>query len=499
MNAMTPSIFARFLSELDVRNDYAGLPAAFYTRVVAQPLNQPRLLHANPQVAALIGLDPAAFADPEFLAVCAGARPLPGGDTVAMVYSGHQFGVWAGQLGDGRAHLLGEVNGPDGHWAWQLKGSGRTPYSRMGDGRAVLRSSVREYLASEAMHGLGIPTTRALALVVSDDPVYRETRETAAITRIAPSFVRFGSFEHWAALRQPVFLRTLTDYVIDRYYPECRDGKAGEGMGDPAVRLLHAVTLRTAELMAHWMAVGFCHGVMNTDNMSILGLTLDYGPYGFMDAFQGDYVCNHSDTQGRYAWHMQPSVAHWNLTRLASTLHSLVQDEEALRQVLADYEPTFVTAFHAKMAAKLGLADWRDSDRLLLDDLWQLMHANRADFTLSFRRLSQAVRGDPAPFMDLYPDRDAARSWLDRYASRLAVDGRSADGVADGMDAVNPLYVLRNHLAEQAIRAAQRGDSSDIDVLLNLLRNPYVARADAQDYAALPPDWASSLSVSCSS
>lgn len=312
---------AHSLSELHAVNSFAALPAAFHTRLAPQPLNNPRLLHANAEAAALIGLDPAVLRTPEFLRVFSGAEPLPGGDSLAAVYSGHQFGVWAGQLGDGRAHLLGEVEGPSGAWELQLKGSGLTPYSRMGDGRAVLRSSVREYLASEAMHGLGIPTTRALALVASDDPVWRETVETAAIvTRMSPSFVRFGSFEHWSSRRQPDLLKTLADYVIDRSYPECRAAPAGEAHSDtaPYVRLLREVTRRTALLMADWQAVGFCHGVMNTDNMSILGLTLDYGPYGFMDGFRLGHVCNHSDSEGRYSWNRQPSVALWNLYRLGA-------------------------------------------------------------------------------------------------------------------------------------------------------------------------------------
>lgn len=281
------------LQDLPTDNSFAALPAEFYTRLQPRPPAAPRLLHANAEAAALIGLDPAEFSTQAFLDVFSGHAPLPGGDTLAAVYSGHQFGVWAGQLG--------EVRGPAGGWELQLKGAGMTPYSRMGDGRAVLRSSVREYLASEAMHGLGIPTKRSLALVVSDDPVMRETVETAAVvTRMAPSFVRFGSFEHWSARRQPEQLRVLADYVIDRFYPECRvagagrlDGEHGEILG-----LLAAVTRRTALLMADWQAVGFCHGVMNTDNMSILGLTLDYGPYGFMDTFQLGHICNHSDSEG---------------------------------------------------------------------------------------------------------------------------------------------------------------------------------------------------------
>ncbi|CUJ36918.1 protein adenylyltransferase SelO [Achromobacter xylosoxidans] len=490
------------LSDLRAVNSFAALPAAFYTRLAPQPLNQPRLLHANADAAALIGLDPSALRTPEFLRVFSGAEPLPGGDTLAAVYSGHQFGVWAGQLGDGRAHLLGEIQGPGGAWELQLKGSGLTPYSRMGDGRAVLRSSVREYLASEAMHGLGIPTTRALALVASDDPVWRETVETAAIvTRMSPSFVRFGSFEHWSSRRQPDMLRTLADYVIDRYYPECRAAPAGEPQDEaaPYVRLLREVTRRTALLMADWQAVGFCHGVMNTDNMSILGLTLDYGPYGFMDGFRLGHVCNHSDSEGRYSWNRQPSVALWNLYRLGGSLHTLAPDVDGLRAVLDEFEGVFTRAFHDRMGAKMGLAAWRPADEPLLDDLLKLMDANQADFTLTWRRLADAVSGDRAPFQDLFIDRAAASAWLDRLLARHAQDGRPAAEVAEAMNRVNPLYVLRNHLAEEAIRAAKAGDATEIDTLMTLLRAPFTARVGYEKYAGLPPDWANGIEVSCSS
>ncbi|KNY04622.1 hypothetical protein AKG08_26715 [Achromobacter piechaudii] len=493
---------ATSLSELLAVNTFAALPAAFYTRLTPQGLNNPRLLHANADAAALIGLDPTVLDSPEFLQVFSGGQPLPGGDTLAAVYSGHQFGVWAGQLGDGRAHLLGEVQGPDGGWELQLKGAGMTPYSRMGDGRAVLRSSVREYLASEAMHGLGIPTTRALALVVSDDPVMRETVETAAIvTRMSPSFVRFGSFEHWSSRRQPELLKTLADYVIDRFYPECRDAPADPAQAEaaPYLNLLRVVTHRTARLMADWQAVGFCHGVMNTDNMSILGLTLDYGPYGFMDGFRLGHVCNHSDSEGRYSWNRQPSVALWNLYRLGGSLHTLVQDVEALRAVLDEFEAVFTRAFHDRMGAKLGLAAWLPADEPLLDDLLKLMDANQADFTLSWRRLADAVLGQRSAFEDLFIDRPAAAAWLDRLLARQAQDGRPAEATAEAMNRVNPLYVLRNHLAEEAIRAAKKGDASEIDTLMKLLRNPYQPQPGYERYAGLPPDWAGSLEVSCSS
>ena len=493
---------AQSLSELHVVNTFAALPDAFYTRLTPQGLNHPRLLHANADAAGLIGLDPSVLSTPEFLSVFSGSQPLPGGDTLAAVYSGHQFGVWAGQLGDGRAHLLGEVEGPAGGWELQLKGAGMTPYSRMGDGRAVLRSSVREYLASEAMHGLGIPTTRALALVVSDDPVMRETVETAAIvTRMSPSFVRFGSFEHWSSRRQPELLKTLADYVIDRFYPECRESPSGEPLTEtaPYINLLRAVTHRTALLMADWQAVGFCHGVMNTDNMSILGLTLDYGPYGFMDGFRLGHVCNHSDTEGRYSWNRQPSVALWNLYRLGGSLHALVQDVEGLRAVLDEFEAVFTRAFHDRMGAKLGLAAWRPADEALLDDLLKLMDANQADFTLSWRRLADAVLGQRNAFEDLFIDRPAAAAWLDQLLARQSQDGRAAQETAQAMNRVNPLYVLRNHLAEEAIRAAKTGDVGEIDTLMKLLRAPFTAQPGYERYAGLPPDWAGSLEVSCSS
>jgi len=485
--------------DLRVENSFADLPGAFYSQVPPRPLTAPRLLHANADVAALLGLSEAALGSADFLDVCAGNRPLPGGRTLSAVYSGHQFGVWAGQLGDGRAHLLGEVVAPSGTWELQLKGSGLTPYSRMGDGRAVVRSSVREYLAGEAMAGLGIPTTRALALVVSDDPVYRETVETAAIvTRVAPSFVRFGSFEHW--WNQPGNMQVLLDYVIDRFYPECRVDEAGNRCtpADAALRFLEAAVARTADLIAAWLTVGFCHGVMNTDNMSILGLTLDYGPYGFMDGFQANHICNHTDTQGRYAWNAQPSVANWNLHRLANSLMALGLAPEALQERLAKFEPLFLRAYQTRMAAKLGWSAWLPGDDTLVDDWWGLLHTQRADFTLCFRRLSR-VREDAEPFLALFADRQPALDWLDKYGRRLETESLSDSERAERMDRVNPLYVLRNHLAELAIRGAQKGDAGEIRTLLALLRNPYVEQRGFDDYAAPAPEWACGLEVSCSS
>lgn len=487
------------MNQLRVVNSFADLPSSFYTKLAPSPLTNPRLLHVNTDVAGLLGLSEGALAQPEFLDICAGNSPLPGGQTLAAVYSGHQFGVWAGQLGDGRAHLLGEIVNSKGSWELQLKGSGRTPYSRMGDGRAVLRSSVREYLAGEAMAGLGIPTTRALALVVSDDPVYRETVEKAAIiARVAPSFIRFGSFEHWWT--SPENLRHLLDYVITKFYPECRVAAPGETNtpDDAALRFVRAVTIRTAELLAAWQTVGFCHGVMNTDNMSILGLTLDYGPYGFMDAFQINHVCNHTDTQGRYAWNAQPSVAHWNLYRLANSLVALGLEPDALKAELQHFEPAFLNAYHARLADKFGLTNWSASDEDLLDQWWRLLHTNHADFTLSFRSLAHVAQ-DSASFLSLFSDREAARAWVEKYVQRLAIESRSEQQRITDMNRANPTYILRNHLAQAAIQAAQEGDAGEIDTLLELLRDPYTERAGYEHYAGAAPEWASGLEVSCSS
>jgi uncharacterized protein YdiU (UPF0061 family) len=502
-------------------NSFATLPADFYTRLPTTALKDPVLVHANPLVGTLLGLTPEHLCSPAFLDVVSGSNALPGGDTLSAVYSGHQFGVWAGQLGDGRAHLLGEITGPQGNWELQLKGAGPTPYSRRGDGRAVLRSSIREYLASQAMQGLGIPTTQALSLVSAKDRVIRETAETAAVVaRMAPSFIRFGSFEHWAARNAPDQLTTLANYVITHFYPECLlpDPGIADTSDQRYVRLLRAVVRRTALLMAQWQLVGFCHGVMNTDNMSILGLTLDYGPFGFMDGFDAKHICNHTDAQGRYAWHAQPKVAHWNLYQLANSLHVIAPDADALRTALDTFEPIFLQAMQRQMTQKLGLGVWQEGDETLMDDLWSLMQANHSDFTLTFRQLAHApgvgaadperVRRDLGgttgptvqPFIDLFLDREAAQAWLERYLQRIG-SNRAMDRSTrlDSMLAANPLYVLRNHLAQKAIEDAQAGDFTEVDRLMRGLGSPYAYQVGMDAYAAQPPAWAAKIEVSCSS
>ena len=473
---------------------FAALGSAFFTPLRPTPLPQPHWVGTRAEVGALLGLPEAWQQRDDALQAFTGNALLPGSQPLAGVYSGHQFGVWAGQLGDGRAILLGETaTGQE----VQLKGSGRTPYSRMGDGRAVLRSSIREFLCSEAMHALGIPTTRALCVTGSPAPVQREEVETAAVvTRVAPSFIRFGHFEHFAARGQEAELRALADYVIDRYYPDCRRSQEWEGNAYAA--LLHAVSERTAALLAQWQAVGFCHGVMNTDNMSILGLTMDYGPFQFLDAFDPGHICNHSDVRGRYAFDRQPSVAYWNLLCLAQALLPLIGEVDTARAALQSYEGSFGRQFLARIRAKLGLQQAREGDAALVDGLLRLLAADRVDYPIFWRRLSGAVATeDFEPVRDLFLDRAALDAWLLQYKELLALDGWAL--AADLMHKTNPRFVLRNHLGEQAIRAAKLGDFSELQILQRLLARPFDDHPGHEAYAGFPPDWASSISISCSS
>ncbi|MCS4509730.1 protein adenylyltransferase SelO [Xylophilus ampelinus] len=473
---------------------FAALGTGFLTQLPARQVAPPYLVDASPAVAAMVGLEPDAFADPAVLEVFAGNRPAAGTASYATVYSGHQFGVWAGQLGDGRALTLGQTaSGLE----IQLKGAGPTPYSRGGDGRAVLRSSIREFLCSEAMHGLGIPTTRALCIVGSDTPVRRETTETAAIVaRVAPSFVRFGHFEHFAARGQIDDLRRLADHVIDRHYPQCRGG-ADLG-GNPYAAMLKKVSLRTADMVAQWQAVGFCHGVMNTDNMSILGLTIDYGPFQFLDGFDPAHICNHSDTQGRYAFNQQPNIAYWNLFCLGQALMPLIDDEKIALEALESYRSAFPAAYLGRMRAKLGLTDARETDADLVDGLLKLLAAERTDWTIFWRRLSHHVTGNGgAPVQDMAIDRTRLDAWLLQYSERLAGLDRGLAGRS--MIATNPRFVLRNHLGEQAIRQAKLKDFSEVHTLRRLLAAPCDEHPGSDAYAGFPPDWASSIEISCSS
>jgi uncharacterized protein YdiU (UPF0061 family) len=471
---------------LALENHYARLPGEFYTQMPAERVGErPVLLHANPKAAALIGLDPAAFSDPDFVRVFSGHASLGDFSPLAMVYSGHQFGAWAGQLGDGRALLIGQVRNPSGElWDVQLKGAGMTPYSRFGDGRAVMRSTIREYLGSEAIAGLGIPTSRALSIIATGETVMREQPEPGAVlTRLARSHVRFGHFEHFHHRGKHDQVRLLADHVIGEYFPQFAGDHAG-WFGE--------VVKRTAELMAEWQSVGFAHGVMNTDNMSILGLTLDYGPYGFLDAYDPDFICNHTDEGGRYSFSNQPGIGHWNLRALAVALSSLI-DSDILVAKLNGYESFFVTHFRALMRAKLGLVRQEEGDDDLIRTLLQLMAKTRADYTQTFRGMT---RTDEDWLFLFGFAREEALSWRERYRARMDGEGDAAEA----MNAVNPKYVLRNWVAETAIRAVEdRGDSGPLGRILTLVQSPYAEHAGEDTLAQPPAPEFSGLSVSCSS
>lgn len=479
---------------------FASLPHSFYSHVTPEPLNQPYWIAVNAHLLDEWGMPSEDFQTAANLAYLSGSAQLYQPQPLATVYSGHQFGVYVPRLGDGRALLLGEtVDSAGRHWEWQLKGAGKTPYSRFADGRAVLRSSIREYLCSEAMYGLGIATTRALALVGSHDEVYRETAETAAVlTRVAPSFIRFGHFEYWFYQGREEEVKRLADWVIQQDYPDCRHAE------NPYLALLQAVGEKTAATVAAWQSVGFCHGVMNTDNMSILGLTIDYGPFGFLDHYDRHHICNHSDYQGRYAYNAQPYIAHWNLAALANCFESLVSEDD-INQFLEQWPQQFQTAYLNQMRLKLGFLTEHTDDAEIVEKLFAALQGKKVDFTLFFRRLSQVSNGhdDPLPqdLLDLFSEQDMQLllRWMGRYRQRLRAENNEPNARAQRMNQVNPLYVLRNYLAQQAIELAQRGDYREIDRLQRCLSNPFQEDAQFADFAEPAPEWASEICVSCSS
>ena len=419
---------------------------------------------------------------------------------IATAYSGHQFGVWAGQLGDGRAILLGEIAGQE----LQLKGAGKTHYSRMGDGRAVLRSTIREFLCSEAMHALGIPSTRALSVVGSDLPIRRETVETAAVcARLAPSFIRIGHFEHYSVMNNITRLKELADMMIKNHYPECADGDS------PYLDLFINISNRNASLVAQWQAVGFCHGVLNSDNISALGLTMDYGPFGFLDYFQIDHICNHSDQGGRYAYHRQPQIMHWNMACLASALLPLLELQEdsekaltLLRSALDGFPVHYAQAWQTLFRKKMGFASSQDEDIQLIERLLQSMNDSKVDFTSFFRQLGNIKIHESIemiPLRNQFIDREAFDQWLKDYLLRLNLENSSDNERKLMMDKVNPKFILRNHLAQKAIEMAQRHDFSEVNKLNLILNNPFDEQVNVDEYANPPPPDLDAVEVSCSS
>ena len=515
----------RFATELpgdpEGENFRRQVSGACYSRVLPQPVSRPKLIAWSPETAALLEL-PASPPDAKHYAdVFAGNRVLAGMDPIATCYGGHQFGNWAGQLGDGRAINLGEtVNRQGERWTLQLKGAGPTPYSRTADGLAVLRSSLREFLCSEAMFHLGVPTTRALSLVLTGEEVMRDmlydghpaAEPGAVVCRVAPSFTRFGHFEILAARRDTELLRRLLDFTIATDFPELPGG------GSPAeryVRWFAEVSARTVAMIVHWMRVGFVHGVMNTDNMSVLGLTIDYGPYGWLEGYDPDWTPNTTDAATRrYRYGQQPAVAQWNLLQLANAILPAVGAAEPLTDVLQDFARWYAEQSETMTAAKLGLARCEgERDERLFAELFALFGTAETDMTVFFRNLAEVDLDRPSvePLMDAWyaPDavtadvRARCEDWLATWVERVRHDGSPRAVRIARMNAVNPRFVLRNYLAQQAIDQATEGDHSMIHELMDVLRHPYDEQPGNEAFAAKRPEWARNRAgcsmLSCSS
>jgi len=531
----------RFVATLPGDPESAVVPrqvfGACYSKVMPTPVSAPETVAYSTEMALQLGLTVEDCDSSFFARVFSGNTLLPGMQPYASCYGGHQFGHWAGQLGDGRAINLGELLKGDGErWVLQLKGAGPTPYSRRADGLAVLRSSLREFLCSEAMFHLGVPTTRALSLIKSGDGVMRDmfydgnaTIEPGAIVcRAAPSFIRFGSFEIFTSRQDFDLLRQLLDYTIHTDFPHLIATSAEVSSEDGASEALYLhwfeeVCQKTAALMVHWMRVGFVHGVMNTDNMSVLGLTIDYGPYGWLEGYDPGWTPNTTDAEGRrYRFGNQPQIAMWNLTRLAEAIYPLISNKAALQQALALYAASYEAGWWKMMAAKLGLGSFEaNSDEGLIEELLEILVLVETDMSIFFRKLADlSVTMEPeslsteqlmAPLQDAYYELDGVddgyrqrlTQWVRAYISRIQKEGHSDELRRARMNAVNPKYVLRNYLAQQAIDKAETGDYSMVHELLDLLRHPYDEQPEREAFAEKRPEWAKNRAgcsmLSCSS
>ena len=479
------------MQALPFDNSYARLPTTFFTALDPTPVEQPGPIRVNRELALELGLDPDWLASPEGTAVLAGNEIAEGSEPIATVYAGHQFGGYNPQLGDGRAVLLGEIVRADGQrFDLQLKGSGPTPYSRGGDGRAPLGPVLREYIVAEAMHALGVPTTRSLAAVTTGELVVREGYLPGAVlTRVASSHIRIGTFEYFSAQRDTDSLATLTGHVIARHFPGAADAD------NPVLAMLQAVIGRQAELVAHWQLLGFIHGVMNTDNMLLCGETVDYGPCAFMDIFNPAQVYSSIDHQGRYAYRNQPGIAHWNLSRLAQALIPLLHDDEeqavSLAQGAIDSFPgQFLDAHSAGLARKLGLAELAEEDTALVEDLFTAMEAQHLDFTLTFRRLADLVNeaaSAEGSVAELFEFPAELAPWLARWRERVATETSSPGARQTLMYRANPALIPRNHLVEQALSAAHHEpDFATFHRLVDVLANPFTYRDDLAEFARPP-------------
>jgi uncharacterized protein YdiU (UPF0061 family) len=519
----------RFVSELPadpLADNYCRqVGGACYSRVMPARVSSPRLVAFSPEVAELLNLAEATCLSPDFTEVFVGNRMLAGMDPFAMCYGGHQFGSWAGQLGDGRAINLGEVINHRGRrWVLQLKGAGPTPYSRRADGLAVLRSSIREFLCSEAMFHLGIPTTRALSVITTGQLVVRDMfydghpkeEPGAVVCRVSPSFLRFGNFEILAARGETALLQKLVDYTIRTDFPHL-----GPPSAETYGKWFEEICRTTAAMIVHWMRVGFVHGVMNTDNMSILGLTIDYGPYGWLEGFAPDWTPNTTDAEGhRYSFSNQPHIGQWNLLQLANAIYPLINRAEPLEKALAGYNADFLTGWNKMMADKLGFMAFDGiTDDPIIRELVEILPQVETDMTIFFRNLAKLPAGQeilpgsaiPEPLYDAYyqpaeltEDYKATMNrWLRTYLSRVQSDNQTDEARRQRMNTTNPKYVLRNYLAQLAIDKAEIGDFALVKELLDLLRSPYDEQPDKDHFAAKRPEWARNRAgcsmLSCSS
>ncbi len=487
---------------INLENHFAALGEDFYQLKNPDPVSEPYLVDFEPDVARLLGMDPDAVRNLDFVDYFGGNKILPGSNPLAMAYTGHQFGSYNPRIGDGRAVLLGDVKNPDGDdWEISLKGCGPTRFARGFDGRATLRASIREHLAGEALHGLGVPTTRSLAVVGIRDLIHRETPELAAVlTRVARSHIRFGSFENFHYTNRPTLGKNLANYTIHRHYPQF----AKEA--DKYRLFYRHVILRTARLIAQWQSFGFVHGVMNTDNMSIVGDTFDYGPFGFMDAFNPNFIPNHSDSNGRYSFARQPEIGFWNLQKLGTALGALI-DEDAIKQELAGYQPEYNRVYRSIIASKMGIQIADSAFHDLGGALFQLLYSNGADYTNFFRRLGDFPDGNMEPLLAMFENKKEIKDWLAQYRSLLDREDRPPEERRESMNAVNPKFILRNYLAHQALeKAVKEADFSEVVNLRLLLRDPFSDNTelfqnlnlDPERYCADTPRKWIGMQVSCS-
>ncbi len=472
------------LDSLKFSNKFSDLPEVFFHKQSWTPFDNPKLIHFNKDLAEILGfpnnLDPE-----DFVPYVNGNKPFKQSAPLSMVYAGHQFGSWVPQLGDGRGILLGQLQTRDGLMDLHIKGAGKTPYSRFGDGRAVLRSTIREYLCGEAMHHLGIPSSRSLIMIGSDEPVFRETTEFGAMmVRVAKTHIRFGHFEYLMHNKKSEFIPILLDHVINIYFPELNESK--DGYSDLFEKIVHS----TARLIAKWQCFGFAHGVMNTDNMSILGETFDFGPFGFLDDYNPGFICNHSDHSGRYAFNNQPSIGLWNCHALAAALKDHIEIERT-KEIINSYEKIFYDELTFIFRKKLGLNETHHDDLKLVEDLLSWMERNKKDYTNTFRALSKENRL-------LFKD-ELGKKWLEKYEERLKMEKTPSADRKKAMELINPKFILRNYLAQEAIQDAENFDYEKFNTLLELLKKPFDENSEYENLAKAPPEWGKKLEISCSS